>query len=514
MPIYFKKPAVIISISVIFLAVIGFFYFSSGNKKSDDIVLAKIADLSQEVSVVGRVKPTESAGLSFNVSGQAVSIPKDVGQEASRGQTIIQLDTRDAQKSVVDAEIALEKAVVDLERLRRDTNDLVVRQRAEAELRQLYEESFNLLSVIFSELPTLINDLEKTFKIQNDASEGNVDYYRKVAGLYYSIFFPYKNYESGYLLIRKEIVDKFNEYQKLQRNSPNVLIDSSLNKTYESVESVSEFFREARDITRLYHQALTDFEITPNKISVETTKAELDKLTNLSTKVDGYLVSLSSVREKISNQKNKVVDVDLDLQNQELIVKQRQNDLKSARDKLSDHFLTAPFDGVVSNIVPRLGEHILANQVVATLISEKGFEIEANVPEADIAKIKVGDLATLTLDAYGSDTVFKASVFSIDPAETKIEGLSTYKVVLHFTENDPRIKSGLTADILILTESKSDVLVVPQRAVFRKNGGQFVRVLKNDEMVEVSVETGLRGSDGNVEILSGLGKGDRVIISF
>ena len=100
----------------------------------------------------------------------------------------------------------------------------------------------------------------------------------------------------------------------------------------------------------------------------------------------------------------------------------------------------------------------------------------------------------------------------MDPAEIIIEGVATYKVTLQFIEEDERIRSGMTANVDIIGDSRVGVLAVSQRALIRKNGEKTVKVLHGQEITEVKVETGLRGSDGNIEILSGLQEGDTVII--
>jgi hypothetical protein len=57
------------------------------------------------------------------------------------------------------------------------------------------------------------------------------------------------------------------------------------------------------------------------------------------------------------------------------------------------------------------------------------------------------------------------------------------------------------------------VITVPQRALITRNGDKFVRVIKNGALMEVRVETGLRGSDGNVEIATGISDGESVVTS-
>ena len=72
----------------------------------------------------------------------------------------------------------------------------------------------------------------------------------------------------------------------------------------------------------------------------------------------------------------------------------------------------------------------------------------------------------------------------------------------------------MTANIDILTEEKKDVLAIPQRAVKAKNGGKYVDVLESDgkTVTAVQVEAGLKGSDGNIEIISGITEGQSVVV--
>ena len=133
------------------------------------------------------------------------------------------------------------------------------------------------------------------------------------------------------------------------------------------------------------------------------------------------------------------------------------------------------------------------------------------MPEADIAKVSVGNTSIVTLDAYGRDVVFEAKVVAIDPAETIVDGVATYKVTFQFIEDDERIKSGMTANIDITSDNRENVIAVPQRSIIRKNGDKFVRILDGNNVKEIKVETGLYGSDGNIEIIRGINEGDKVI---
>ncbi len=75
------------------------------------------------------------------------------------------------------------------------------------------------------------------------------------------------------------------------------------------------------------------------------------------------------------------------------------------------------------------------------------------------------------------------------------------------------VKPGMTADLVIKTASRENVLFIPKDAVFEKENKKFVKIVKNQkDAEEKEITIGLEGSDGNIEILSGLESGEKVII--
>jgi len=265
-------------------------------------------------------------------------------------------------------------------------------------------------------------------------------------------------------------------------------------------------------------QLITSQKIT-NQSGINAAQTQINNALNVLNLVQDELVLKKSgaTSEQIRAQELQVKQAELNVSSQKAQVKQAAAAVESVQSQLSKMTLRTPIDGVITKQESKVGEIASPNVVLASVISQADFEIKANVPEVDIAKVKVGDLADVTLDAYSSDDIFKARVASINPAETIIEGVATYEIILSFIEKDQRIKSGMTADMDILTEKKENVLIIPSRAVANKNGGKFVEVLienpdKKEIVSEVTVETGLRGSDGQIEIIKGIEPGDKVVI--
>jgi multidrug efflux pump subunit AcrA (membrane-fusion protein) len=123
--------------------------------------------------------------------------------------------------------------------------------------------------------------------------------------------------------------------------------------------------------------------------------------------------------------------------------------------------------------------------------------------------LALGQTVNITFDALPGEN-FTGSVMEIDPAETIIGGVVNYQIKVALNSTDSRIKSGLTANLSIITEVKKNVVLLPQYAVQQNNQGTFVRVVNGSSTTDVSVKLGIRGQDGNVEIISGLAAGQVV----
>jgi multidrug efflux pump subunit AcrA (membrane-fusion protein) len=108
---------------------------------------------------------------------------------------------------------------------------------------------------------------------------------------------------------------------------------------------------------------------------------------------------------------------------------------------------------------------------------------------------------------------FEGRVLSIDPAEKIVDNVVYYQVTIDFPDQPMGIRSGMTADIVIETEKKQDILRVAKSAVEVVDGAETVRVVKNGKIENRKITIGLAG-DEYLEIISGLNEGDQVIVGI
>ncbi|MFC1756328.1 efflux RND transporter periplasmic adaptor subunit [Patescibacteria group bacterium] len=200
-------------------------------------------------------------------------------------------------------------------------------------------------------------------------------------------------------------------------------------------------------------------------------------------------------------------------------VRKTQAAVEAANVQLSKTVLYSPISGIVikRNVDP--GENVTAgaalvssNSAVVSIAKEGDFEIETNIPESDIIKVIVGQIAKVTFDALSSADVFEAEVTEVEPSATVIQDVVYYVVKLKIKNIDSRLKDGMSVDVDINTNEKSDVLAIPQRAIRNGDGKKRVQILpENGEIEEKEVTTGLKGDNGLIEITSGLSGGEQVV---
>lgn len=185
--------------------------------------------------------------------------------------------------------------------------------------------------------------------------------------------------------------------------------------------------------------------------------------------------------------------------------------------QIAQRTLTAPFTGTVTVINVDPGESVSVNTPVLSLISNDGFGVTVDLPEVDSIKVNVGDPVAITLDAFGDGVVFPGTVASVNRGEKLVDNVSVYEARIAFNEQDPRIASGMTAQVTITTNRADNALSIPVRAVkYRQDSGTpyvLVEDPNSGDTHEVDITTGMRSSDSFFEVLSGLSEGDTVLVS-
>jgi RND family efflux transporter MFP subunit len=173
----------------------------------------------------------------------------------------------------------------------------------------------------------------------------------------------------------------------------------------------------------------------------------------------------------------------------------------------------APFAGRVTRLDARPGETVAPGSVVARIQEGNEFIIRAKVSETEVAKLQEGLPATISFDAL-EDQTFTGTLESLSTSALQNQDVVTYEALFTFSVTDARLRDGMTADIEVITAEKKNTLTLPSRALKKRGDAYTVEKYtgENQAAETVIVETGLEGDEGTVEIKSGLGQGDRVVV--
>jgi HlyD family secretion protein len=194
-------------------------------------------------------------------------------------------------------------------------------------------------------------------------------------------------------------------------------------------------------------------------------------------------------------------------------VMQAQTALDQAGDNLDKLTVKAPFDGLVSKVDVEKGALIVPGQQVIELTDIEPMHLTVQVDEVDIRQVSKGMPAVVKLDAVPGLQLL-AAIERISLVGTNDNGIISYDVEVTPTQNDPRVRVGMTAEADIITQSAKGVVVVPNTYLHidRANGTATVNIVgPNNTLTPRPVTVGLQDAS-NSEIQSGLSAGE--VIAF
>ncbi|MDE3088107.1 MAG: efflux RND transporter periplasmic adaptor subunit [Chloroflexota bacterium] len=190
-------------------------------------------------------------------------------------------------------------------------------------------------------------------------------------------------------------------------------------------------------------------------------------------------------------------------------VTQAQISLTQAQNNLAKANLVSPINGTVSAVNFNVGDTPSGTAVVVADLSQ--IQVKVTVAEIDISKIKIGQPAQMTMDALPGKT-YTATVASIGSVGAVTQGVVNYPIIVKLTDPDGDVLPGMTANLAIEVDRRTNVLLAPLRAIKTQGNQKVATVLVKGLQITQPVTTGL-SNDTQVEVTSGLLEGDELVIS-
>lgn len=205
----------------------------------------------------------------------------------------------------------------------------------------------------------------------------------------------------------------------------------------------------------------------------------------------------------------------------EATIKASRAALRGAEVALEYTLIRAPFDAVVltknadvGDIVTPIGAAANAKAAVVTIADKGSLQVEVDVSESNIGKVKAGQPCEIQLDALPG-TRFRGEVHMIVPTADRTK--ATVLVKVRFLEKDRRILPEMSAKVAFLSRpvgagERTPRTTMNPAAVVTRNGRQVVFMVRNDQAVETPVTLGQRLGDV-VEVTGGVKAGERVVLT-
>lgn len=182
--------------------------------------------------------------------------------------------------------------------------------------------------------------------------------------------------------------------------------------------------------------------------------------------------------------------------------------LDVARKNLADAEVKAPFDGVVGERIANQGESLPIDGKILALLDTSHVEISAQMPAADVIRMKVGQTAQVTLEGFG-DRVFNGKITRISP--TTQAGSRSIPVYVEITDRHEALRGGLFGTGTVTVQEKGHALAVPASAMRKDDQGEYVLIVEDGTLVRKPVGAVRTWSRGELVEVKGLESGMTVV---
>ncbi len=550
----------------------------SGGNEAIRYTLAAIekGTLVVSVSGSGQVTALDQIDIKPEVSGDIIGIYINKDQAVKTGQLLAEIDTKNAQQAVYDAEITLDdakekladllsqpeaqplrQAEVALAQAERDLNKAKetyenIEIDAENSLVTAYEDGYGAVFAAFLKLSNYMKDLKDVLGTEQFERE-YIDGYKLIIGqdspFIQKLLY---DYSQATPLFDKNYAFFITVFKDDNRD----IIGSLISDTIETTKAISLTLDSARHmfdaIAVNYYQNFKSIasQIDKMKPKIESDASAVSSIINSIQQIEDTIDdtikttperiedakwALESAQENFDEKKLVLEKLRLgadpkDIMSQENIVAQKKDALLDAQEKLAGCSIHAPFNGVVAEVNDKIkkGDSVSASTILATLITQQKIA-QISLNEIDAANIKVDQKVTLTFDAL-PDVSIAGKVAEVDTIGQASQGVVSYGVKIAFDTDIEEVKPGMSVTVDIITEAKQDVLVLPSSAIKFQGNTYYVELVEADEefnqqlLANVSgiilptlpklqtIEIGL-SNDLSTEVISGLEEGDIVVTS-
>lgn len=252
------------------------------------------------------------------------------------------------------------------------------------------------------------------------------------------------------------------------------------------------------------------------------------ELDNSQNSVDSASANVNQLEARILEAQERLNDLEDDPDPEDVAqararVERARGQVSTVEIRIDNTIIRAPFSGVVTQkfatvgafVTPTTSASEAASATSSAIVAvASGLEIVAEVPEADLGQIQVGQAAEITSTAY-PEKIFEGTVRLIAPEAIERQNVTIFQVRIQLENGLDQLRSNMNVDVAFLGNRLSDALVVPAVAVVTQGGETGVLVPgENNKNIRFRPVTLGPQVGERIQILDGVTPGDRVFIDL
>ena len=438
---------------------------------SQQLVQVARGDLTVSVTGSGKIETSLEARLAFGSAGKVDKILVEEGDRVSKGEVLAKLDTSALELARTQSQVALSQAEVAL------TQAKLAQKTAEYNLKNTRDTEDSLKLALLNA------------QISLDQAQSTLD--TGIAATDYDAIQAELNKAKAWY---KYIIDSI---QEGTGNLDDLVLGLDIAK--ERLDTA-----QAR-----YDDLLAGYDT--QEVAIKKKQVEAAEMAAAQARKN-----LDELAEDIAIQELQVESASQSVVQARQSVELAGQSLDEAQRQLDEATIVATFEGIVAQILAKEGDNIpspsMVPKTIIHLIDPSRMELSVEVDEIDIPLVEIGQEAVISVDAL-PNAEFQGIITAVYPVPKEEGGVVLYDVRLSLdAPENSGIKVGMSASAEVLLEKRSNVLMVPSRAIEKDNQGKtIVKVMSDEQVQERQVVVGL--DDGfRIEIVSGLREGETVVI--
>jgi HlyD family secretion protein len=445
--------------------------------------------VTDKVEASGAIQPVQSASLPWKTSGTVAKVDVKVGDQVKAGDVLLELDPTSAPANILSAQSELINAQKTLDDLKNSKTAQAHALKVVDDAQKAYDNRELNQSLLLTQAEVALVNAQKALDdAQRDRTNMN---------------YPRANQTTidgaqAFYELKVEELDKakqaYNNVRDLPADDPerNIMLlkQSDAQKARDKALATLNWYLGKNSNEDL---AKTDATLAQAKAQLEQAKLDVENLKAGLSQAEVALLEakLADARRSYDQIKDGPSQTD---------VAALEARIAAAQATLDTLKIKAPFDGEVLIMNDMAGDVVNVGEIATMIANRKNLFVEVQVDESDIASVKNGDPAEISVDVL-PDTSLTGHVTTINPVGATIANLVKYAVRVDLENSPMQMLLGSTADVSIQIGTPSEKLVVPINAVQNDSTGEYV------------MKQGLGGLPVRVDVTSGEIIGDKVVIS-